>query len=295
MLCDAHLHFMPKAVGQYTSFYHGVWQDESALTNFLEENNIDKALLTYPTCDAYKRLRGFAEVSRLYNDAIEELAAKNKKIIPCAIFDWSQSTLIEEHLKEIIDRGFKAISIPSSYEGKFMVDPLWRFFEICEKNDLVVFVHPQTVNPIGFDRVDDPLLMPVLEYSFDISMCLGLYMMQGVLERFKIKFIFSSLAGVTPFLKDRFDRVYPMLKQRGMVGDLGKMPSEIFKKVYVDSSGSSLTNIKLAIDLFGSDKILWGSDYPVNPKIKDNLAILDILGEDLKRKITHENFISVFK
>jgi predicted TIM-barrel fold metal-dependent hydrolase len=136
--------------------------------------------------------------------------------------------------------------------------------------------------------------MPVLEYSFDSSMFLGILMMEGILEKFNINFIFSSLGGVTPFLKDRFDRVYMMLKTRDMVKDLGRSPSEILKRVYVDTSGSSLANIKLAIDLFGEDKILWGSDYPVPPNIKDNITQLDALGKDTAEKIVSGNFHSLF-
>jgi aminocarboxymuconate-semialdehyde decarboxylase len=86
-----------------------------------------------------------------------------------------------------------------------------------------------------------------------------------------------------------------MLRAREMVKDLGKLPSEIFKKVYVDTSGASLSNIKLAIDLFGEDKILWGSDYPVSGDVKSNLAMLDGLGPEVKEKITSNNFIKIFK
>ncbi|MCM8819553.1 MAG: amidohydrolase, partial [Candidatus Omnitrophica bacterium] len=106
--------------------------------------------------------------------------------------------------------------------------------------------------------------------------------------------IFSSLGGVVPFLKDRFDRVYTMLRSRNMVKDLGKLPSQILNKVYVDTSGASLNNIRLAIELFGEDKILWGSDYPVNSDIEKNLKMLDNLGVKLKEKITYKNFATLF-
>jgi predicted TIM-barrel fold metal-dependent hydrolase len=170
------------------------------------------------------------------------------------------------------------------------MDKLKPLFEAAEKNKLAVFVHPQTINPIGFERVKDPLLMPVLEYSFDSSIFLGSLMMEGILEKFNVNFIFSSLGGVTPFLKDRFDRVYAMLRARELVKDLGKLPSEILKKVYVDTSGASLANIKLAIDLFGEDKILWGSDYPVAPHVDDNIAMINALGKETADKIISGNF-----
>ena len=136
--------------------------------------------------------------------------------------------------------------------------------------------------------------MPVLEYSFDSSLFMGLLMMEGIYEKYSIKFIFSSLGGVAPFLKDRFDRVYTMLRKRGIVKDLGKTPAEILKNVYVDTSGASLKNIELAIDLFGEDKLLWGSDYPVCGDIQNNLKMLDSLGQEVKEKITYKNFLNIF-
>ena len=85
-----------------------------------------------------------------------------------------------------------------------------------------------------------------------------------------------------------------MLRKREIVKDLGKTPSEILKNVYVDTSGANLKNIELAIDLFGEDKILWGSDYPVSGDIKGYLKMLDGLGKEAKQKIVSDNFKSIF-
>lgn len=291
MLCDSHIHFIPRDVSENTSFYKGIWSDKVRLFEFLEINKIDKALLVYPATDAHLKL-GWQKLCEIYNFFLAALVEENPKIIGFGIIDLSSS--IPAQVKHLREEGFKGISIPSSQDGAFVLDKLNPLFEAAEKHKLAIFVHPQTINPIGFERIKDPLLMPVLEYSFDNSMFLGALMMGGILEKFNINFIFSSLGGVAPFLKDRFDRVYAMLRARELVKDLGKPPSEIFKKVYVDTSGSSLANIKLAIDLFGEDKILWGSDYPVAPNVKDNIAMVDALGKNIAEKITGGNFCSLF-
>ncbi|UCD15638.1 MAG: amidohydrolase [Candidatus Omnitrophota bacterium] len=294
MLCDAHIHFIPQELSVHTSFYKGVWTDKGKLYDFLDIHNIGKALLVYPSTDAHMKLGSFGEVCRLYNAMIEGLVKENNKIGAAAIIDVNNSKNSWEIIKEVKDKGFSAVSLPSSFDGEFLKAEAHSLFEAIEKNELAVFIHPQTMNPIGFERVKDPLLMPVLEYSFDISMCLGLFMMQGVFDKFNIKFIFSALGGVIPFLKMRFDRVYSMLRSRGLVKDLGKMPSQILRKVYVDTSGATFKNIELAIELFGEDKILWGSDYPVNSPVKENVSVLDGLGRDRKEKITFKNFMGVF-
>ncbi|MFA5008394.1 MAG: amidohydrolase family protein [Candidatus Omnitrophota bacterium] len=291
MLCDSHIHFIPQEISENTSFYKGVWSDKVRLFEFFDINKIDKALLVYPTTDAHLKL-GWQKLCEIYNFFLAALVEENPKIIGFGIVDLSAN--ISAQAKHLREEGFKGISIASSQEGAFILDKLTPLFEAAEKHKLAIFVHPQTINPIGFERVKDPLLMPVLEYSFDNSMFLGLLLMEGILEKFNINFIFSSLGGVAPFLKDRFDRVYAMLKARDMVKDLGKLPSEILKKVYVDTSGSSLANIKLAIDLFGEDKILWGSDYPVAPNVKENISMTDALEKDIAEKVKAGNFCRLF-
>ncbi|NQT28316.1 MAG: amidohydrolase [Candidatus Omnitrophica bacterium] len=294
MLADSHIHFIPQELSEQTTFYKGIWANKDKLYEFLDSSNIDKALLVYPSTDAHLKLGGFKRVSEIYNRELEKIASENSKIIAACLVDVENLSNISSELSDLKNRGFRAINLASSYQGEFIVDKLFPLFEAAENHSLPIFVHSQTINPIGYSRIKDPLLMPVLEYSLDISVFLGLLMMQGALDKFKVKFILASLGGVVPFLKDRFDRVYTMLRKRDMVKDLGRLPSEILKEVYVDTSGASASNIKLALDLFGQDHILWGSDYPVNVDIKNNLKILDEFGPETKEKITYKNLTSLF-
>lgn len=294
MLADAHIHFIPEEVAVCTAFFKGVWSDKQKLYEFLERENIEKALLVYPSTDAYLKLGAEQEIA-IYNQRIAEILRENSRIIGAGLINPENLNSIGSELKELKEKRFQAVSIASSYRGKFIVEELKPLFAAAQEQNLAIFIHPQTINPIGLERLKDPLLMPVLEYSFDISACLGLLMMSGILEEFEVKFIFSSLAGVAPYLKERFDRIYAMLRAREMVKDLKSKPSEILKKVYVDTSGASLPNIRLALDLFGEEHLLWGSDYPVNGNIEDNLNDLEKLGRPTREKITRTNLLNLFE
>ena len=294
MLCGSHIHFIPKELSAYTAFYKGIWTDKDKLYGFLEHHKIEKALLAYPSTDAHLKLEVFSRVCEIYNSALAEVIKENPQIIGAGIVDMDNLSGVAAQAEELKQKGFGAVSIASSHNGKFWVKELEPLFAAAQNQNLPVFVHPQTINPIGFERVKDPLLMPVLEYSLDSSMFMGLLMMEGILEKYQVKFIFSSLGGITPFLKDRFDRVYTMLRKRQIVKDLGKLPTQILKNVYVDTSGASLKNIQLAMELFGADKLLWGSDYPVCGDIPGNLKMLDELGPETKEKISYQNFQAIF-
>jgi predicted TIM-barrel fold metal-dependent hydrolase len=293
MIYDAHIHFIPPELSRHTSFYKGVWADKSKLFSYLEQNNIKRALVTYPSTDAHLKL-GEQKVCQIYNKAQQELSEQNSRLIIAGLINLEEKKSIASQVKNLAERGFKAVSLPSSYQAKFLLTELEPLFETAQKYRLPIFVHPQTINPIGFERVTDPLLMPVLEYSFDLSMFMGLLVTEEVLQRFRVDFIFSSLGGVIPFLKSRFDRVYKMLRTRQIVKDLGDDPSKILKQVYVDTSGAEVENIKIALDFFGSDRLLWGSDYPVNPSVAKNLEELNDLGAEVKDKITTKNFSNLF-
>lgn len=293
MICDAHIHYIPQELSACTSFYKGIWADKGKLFSYLEENRISKALLTYPSTDAHFKL-GQKKVCRVYNQLQKKLVKENPKIIAAGLIDLDDLSQASNQIAYLKKEGFGALSLPSSYRGKFLVKELAGVFQEAQKQKLPIFVHSQTINPIGFERSKDPLLMPVLEYSFDTSMFMGLLMVEGVFQNYSLNFIFSSLGGVVPFLKERFDRVYSMLRQRNLVKDLGVAPSQILRRVYVDASGASLEKIKMALGLFGAERILWGSDYPVCGNLEKSLETLKSLEKETKEKIKSKNFLTLF-
>jgi predicted TIM-barrel fold metal-dependent hydrolase len=146
--------------------------------------------------------------------------------------------------------------------------------------------------------VDDPLLTPVVEYVFDITMCLGKMMMSGIISKYQeVKFIFGHFGGVTPFIKDRFDSTYQMLRQRAIVKDLGALPSEILKQVYVDTSGvQSPSMLKMALEVFPAERILWGSDFPAKRDLANSIKAIEELEITKKDKeaILRKNLERVF-
>jgi len=105
-------------------------------------------------------------------------------------------------------------------------------------------------------------------------------MMSGVFVHFPgLKLIFAHFGGVLPFLKDRFDTVYTMLRMRNIVKDLGQAPSAIFKNIYCDTSAVKSKNVlKMALDTFGAEHLLWGSDYPANKDVPGSIKAIRELG-----------------
>jgi aminocarboxymuconate-semialdehyde decarboxylase len=299
LIWDAHTHWLPHEVAEHTAFYKKGWSNIDLLLKTLDDAGIEKAVLLYPTSDAHVNGGGWSRVCDVYNKGI----ARKVKEYPDRLFGAGILPMDRPHemvreIDKIEDLGLIGLSLASSHEGAYLSDdsflPVW---ETAEKQRLPIFVHAQTINPIGFDRVKDPLLMPVVEYLFDITMCAGAMLMSGVLSHHKeLKVVFAHFAGVVPFLADRFDSTYAMLRSREMVKDLGSLPSEILKDVFVDISGVKSTSLlNMALEFFGPRRIIWGSDFPAQKNPAESIKLLDSLNiqKEEKEHILSKNLIDL--
>lgn len=294
------MHWMPQEIAQNTAFFKVQWSDFDLLLKSMDEAGIGKAVLLYPTSDAHLKMGGWQNVCEVYNAEIAKKVKENKeRFWGAGILPIDEESKIPAELNRIKNLGLKAISLASSYEGNFLDNEIFfPIFEFCSRENFPIFVHSQIINPIGFERVDDPLITPVVEYVFDMTVSVAKLMMSGIFNKFpQVKFVFGHFAGVIPFIKDRFDATYQMLRQRQIVKDIGALPSEIFKKIYVDTSGvKSVSMLNMALETFSPDKILWGSDFPAKRDLKESIETINKLNlrEEEKQGILGGNLGKIF-
>jgi len=254
----------------------------------MQEAGIEKAVLSYPTSDAYLKLGSANAVARIFNDNVAKILEHYPdKFIGAAILPIDNPKDMLAELKRAKEKlGFKAVSLASSYNGIYLDDKLFiGLYKAAQEQALPIFVHPQIVNPIGFERVKDPLLTPVIEYVFDTTISVGKLLMSDILKDFPaVKFIFSSFGGVTAHLSQRFDATYQMLRGINFVKDLGGLPTTYLKNIYVDTGGdTNRINFQAALQFFGPSHILWGSDWPAKKDIAASIKAvkaLDISDKD---------------
>ena len=296
VIIDAHSHLLPDEIREKASFYSENWGKIERQIEDMERVGIDQSILSYPTTDVSLKGRlTESQEARLYNESMGKIV----KRYPDRFFFTALTPISNGKDKDGLKKakeelGAQGVSLASSYSGVYLDDQ--RFYTIYEyviDLKLPIFVHATTNNPIGCERVEDPLLTPVIEFPFDLTICIGKLLMTGTLERFSdVIFIFSHFGGVLPFLKERFDTTYTMLRSRGYVRELKGLPSDHLKKVYVDVSGTnSPFTIKCALELFDADHILWGSDYPSNTKVSESLMGIEGLDipDNHKAAILGEN------
>ena len=238
----------------------------------MQDAGIQQAVLSYPTSDAHLKLGSISQVARIYNENVAKIIKKYPdKFVGAAILPIDDAKGLPNEIKRVTEElGFRALSLASSYNGKFLDDEMFhQVYKIAQEKSIPIFVHAQIVNPIGFQRVKDPLLMPVIEFIFDITMSIGKLLMADVLRDYPdLKFVFANFGGAIGFLQHRFDATYQMLRGINFVKDLGGNPTQYLKNIYVDTGGDKIkTNFLLALDLFGPKHILWGSDWPAKKDV----------------------------
>jgi predicted TIM-barrel fold metal-dependent hydrolase len=249
----------------------------------MEDAGIEKTVFIYPTTDAASKA-GLPEleIARLYNDGIAALVKRypGRFIGAAFIPAMPEQAMLDELSRAVDELGLRGVSLASSYDGRYLGDrSFWNFYRRVAERNVPVFIHATTQNPIGYERLKDPLLTPVIEYVFDITACIGKIITSGVLGEFPgLKLVFGHFGGAMPFIRERFDYIYKMLLARGFTEDIRKLPSEYLKRLYVDMSGSCSQNaIMCAVETFGEDHVLWGSDYPAAKTAAASIAAIGAL------------------
>jgi predicted TIM-barrel fold metal-dependent hydrolase len=277
-IIDFHAHYIPPEIAQHTTFFKVNWSDVDRHLKSMDTFGVEKAFLFYPSTDAHLALGGWDQVCSIYNQKIAQVVyAHPDRFVGAGIVSPDSPQTFLMQLQEIKSLGLKIISLASSYDGKYLDDEIFfPLYAFAEKEHLPIHVHPQIINPLGEERVHDPLLTPVLEYVFDVSMTIGKMMMAGVFDKFKnLPFIFAHYGGVIPFVKERFDTTYQMLRGRNFVKDLGRLPSDFLKNLYFDTSGSqSVASLHCALEVVSPEHILFGSDYPANQKVSASIEVI---------------------
>jgi predicted TIM-barrel fold metal-dependent hydrolase len=299
MIIDSHSHWLPEEIIKNAHFYHKGWGDIEAQLKIMDEAGITAAVLSYPTSDAHLKLGSISEVVRIYNDNLAKIVKRYPgRFIAAAILPIDHELDMQKEFKRATEvLGFKAISLASSYNGMYLDDKRFLpIYKLVGENNIPIFVHSQIVKPIGTERVEDPLLTPVIEYVFDTTICIGKLLMSDILRDYNTKFIFAYFGGVIPFLAHRFDATYQMLRGMNFVKDLKANPTEYLKNIYVDTSGDTQeANFLSALKLLGPKHLLWGSDWPAKKDIASSINAINTLAlsQEDKDNILGNNLTSI--
>ena len=243
-------------------------------------------------------------LTRMVNDKTAAMAAKYPgNLAFMAMVNPGAQGAVAECERCLNKLGAKGINLSTSWQGEFLDSQKNEaFWEYAEHKDVAVYLHPPFI-PIGHQKMNCYRLEEVVGRPFDTTMSIARMIYAGVFDRYpKLKCVLPHMGGGLPGVIGRLDFGYRLgyggLPQ-GQEAVCKRKPSEYLKtNLYVDTMGFSPAGIRHCIELFGTDRILFGTDYAaVNISPKEHIDIVKSLGlsKQDEAKMFFENANRLFR
>jgi aminocarboxymuconate-semialdehyde decarboxylase len=208
----------------------------------------------------------------------EEMAGAQKKhpgrLWASAAVPLQDTRVAIEVVNDAVNRlGLMGVNLPGSVGADARIDAerLEPFYAHCEKLGLPLFLHPTDV--IFQDMLDgyDGALHLSLGRVIEVSVAAMRLILSGMMERHpKLKIVMSHTGGSLPYQAGRMDK-------NSKKANLPKPVQAYMKRMYTDTVSPHAEGMQFAIDYYGIDHVMYGTDYPC----WDPAACLKLL-EDVK-------------
>lgn len=228
-----------------------------------------------------------AEVARALNDGVAEVQHKHPARFRSAIhLPIHEPQAAQRELQRgIHDLGLRAVALLACHLDIQLDNPMmFPLYEIIQKNNLPIIIHPQS-KPTGSEttyNLDRCVFRP-LETTQAI-----VRVMNAVLPRYpELRFVMPHLGGATSSLKGRMMAFFETenaaippdmkgyLKTQSEQKRFGLTErfEDLFKRLYFDTAGTGawLPSMAAAFNITTPDRIMFGSDYPLECKTAENI------------------------
>jgi 6-methylsalicylate decarboxylase len=296
-IVDVHHHYMPAVLfdrlaaqaggkrivtNEISLTLHPSRKDLEAHIKTMDESGVTVSILTDQV-----QVMG-AEVAKALNDGIAEVEKNHPTRFRGAIHlpIHEPEAAKRELARGINELGLRAVALLACHLDVQLDNPIMNpLFEVIQKNNLPIIIHPQS-KPIGSEttyNLDRCVFRP-LETTQAI-----VRVMCSVLPRYpELRFIMPHLGGATSSLKGRmmafFEtadadipadmRGYLKTQAEQKKFGLTERFEKLFQSLYFDSAGTGawLPAMAAALNITTADRIMFGSDYPLECKTAANIV-----------------------
>jgi len=171
----------------------------------------------------------------------------------------------------VTNLGLIGVNVPGSVGSDPRIDAerLEPFYDRVEQLGIPLFLHP--TDAIFQDMLDgyDGALHLSLGRVIEVSVAAYRLVLSGVMERHpNLKIFMSHTGGALPYQAGRMDK-------NSKAAKLPQPPSTYLRRMYTDTVSPHAMGVKFAVDFYGVDHVMYGSDYPCwNPT-----AALEVFAE----------------
>jgi aminocarboxymuconate-semialdehyde decarboxylase len=154
--------------------------------------------------------------------------------------------------------GLMGANLPGSVGSDPRIDAerLEPFYDRVEELGVPLFLHPtDAVFPGMLDGYDGALHLS-LGRVIEVSVAAFRLVLSGIMERHPdLKIFMSHTGGALPYQSGRMDK-------NAKAAKLPQPPSTYIRRMYTDTVSPHTMGMKFAVEYYGVDHILYGTDYP---------------------------------
>jgi aminocarboxymuconate-semialdehyde decarboxylase len=199
---------------------------------------------------------------------------------------------VERAAEWLREKEFAGLIVNSSVRGEFLDDERSdEFFAMAAESGAPVLLHPPAA-PVAAGAMRKVGAIEHVVRPCDITMGVAAILLAGRLQRFPgLKLIAPNAGGALALLREKLD----MAQRRDQIE--GPPLSTQLREIYVDTATPSRPALRAALEVFGPDRMLFGTDSPpLATPLDAALASIDALGlSDVdKTKVLGGNAVSLF-
>jgi aminocarboxymuconate-semialdehyde decarboxylase len=273
----------------YRRIDHRCWSAEARLADMDREGIAVQVLSPIPVTFCYQASAvGTAELAAAQNEFFGQVLRKHPTRFAAlgAVALQDPDLAVDEMRRCMGQLGFLGVEIGTRVAGQELSDECFdRFFAVAAELDALVLVHPSdqdlpprlTQADLGFG-----VGMPV-----ETGMVAALLITSGaLLRRPRVRLCLAHGGGALPALTGRMDKGTLIA---GSGADSPARPSRLAGQMWCDSLTYNRSALQAAIDVFGRDHVVFGSDYPFPAMPEPIDDIVSDLPADLWQKICRTN------
>ena len=275
---------------------------------FMDENGVDTQVLSYGNnSPMYLDAADAIPLCRKLNDNLAAAISRYPdRFVGCAALPVADPQAAADELDRAVnDLGFKGVFFNGTYQGQFFDNE--KFFPIFQKAaelGVPVCLHPGEVPadvtstyymgdwPMGVTTVFSG---HGIGWHYDAGVQYLRLIFSGMLDKLPdLKLLCGHWGELLPYYIERYDEMFTQ-----DVTGLERPISDYLKNnFWYNASGMFYTEaLKFCLNVFGSERILWATDYPYVSGIanaRQTLLDYDFLTSDDKENIAHKNAETLF-
>ncbi|HEY7061911.1 MAG TPA: amidohydrolase family protein [Chloroflexota bacterium] len=307
MIVDVHSHLIPRemvppgAVAAMT-----LMSDTDGFLRAQEESPVDFSVISQPLLMESRLKEGPAvllDLAKRCNDFLADLAhAHPDRLAALAVlYPQGGDPFLRELERCVRELDMRGVMVCPRYGDLFLDSPEAQdFLALACELDVPVYLHPPGVT-FAKGYLDQCRLDETIGRGVETAVALGRLIMMGVLDRYPgLKIVASHVGGALLGVFGRLEYSYELREQPlyTLPVELTGPPSSYARRLWVDTVAFWQPALRGAIDTFGVDKVMLGTDTPPLPfplaKSVEHVRALGLAPRD-EQAILGDNAVALFR